>query len=92
MSSLSLTNYHIGTSLNTYYNDINVFTPNDNKWLQTFSDNTNDSSTGVSAGLIAGVTIAGVVLLCIILFLLWRFQSYLRWLVVRIHHDIWKPR
>ncbi|CDS11467.1 hypothetical protein LRAMOSA03730 [Lichtheimia ramosa] len=81
-----------GTSLNTYYNDINVFTPNDNKWLQTFSDNTNDSSTGVSAGLIAGVTIAGVVLLCIILFLLWRFQSYLRWLVVRIHHDIWKPR
>lgn len=28
----------------------------------------------------------------IILFLLWKFQSYVRWLVVRIHNDIWKPR
>ncbi|KAG0844286.1 hypothetical protein G6F18_002012 [Rhizopus arrhizus] len=43
-------------------------------------------------GLIAGVTVAGIVLLLIILFLIWKFQSYLRWLVVRIHNDIWKPR
>lgn len=24
--------------------------------------------------------------------MLWKFQSYIRWLVVRIHNDIWKPR
>jgi hypothetical protein len=28
----------------------------------------------------------------VILFLLWKFQSYFRWLVTRIHNDVWKPR
>lgn len=61
-------------------------------WLQQFGESSSGSSSGVSKGLIAGVTVAGVVLLLIILFLLWKFQSYVRWLVVRIHNDIWKPR
>ncbi|KAI9258033.1 hypothetical protein BDA99DRAFT_561472 [Phascolomyces articulosus] len=81
-----------GAALNTYYNDINVYSLADSKWLQSFDDNEDGSGSGVSAGLIAGVTIAAVVLVAIILFLLWRFQSYIRWLFTRIHHDIWKPR
>ncbi|KAI9497965.1 hypothetical protein BDB00DRAFT_755847 [Zychaea mexicana] len=81
-----------GAALNTQYNDINVYSLSDSEWLQSFTDDDSDSGSGVSAGLIAGVTIAGVVLLAIILFLLWRFQSYVRWLAARIHHDIWKPR
>ncbi|KAI9321079.1 hypothetical protein BX666DRAFT_1914183 [Dichotomocladium elegans] len=82
-----------GSALNTYYNDINTFSLSSSSWLQSFDDSeSSSSSSGASAGLIAGVTIAGVALLCIILFLLWRFQSYFRWFVVRIHHDIWKPR
>ncbi|KAI7848065.1 hypothetical protein BDC45DRAFT_524491 [Circinella umbellata] len=81
-----------GSALNTYYNDINTYSLTDGAWLQSFDESDKDSSSGVSAGLIAGVTIAAVVLLAIILFLLWRFQSYIRWLFTRIHHDIWKPR
>jgi hypothetical protein len=60
--------------------------------LQSFDASTSSGDGSVSAGLIAGVTVAAVVLLVIILFLLWKFQSYIRWLVVRIHNDIWKPR
>ncbi|KAI7875341.1 galactose oxidase [Lichtheimia hyalospora FSU 10163] len=84
--------FAFGSALNTQYNDLNVFNLADSKWLQSFDESDNDSGSGVSGGLIAGVTIAAVVLLCIILFLLWRFQSYIRWLALRIHHDIWKPR
>ncbi|RCH94210.1 hypothetical protein CU097_006673 [Rhizopus azygosporus] len=80
-----------GGALNNFYNDINVFDFNQGSWLQSFnSSGSGDNS--VSKGLIAGVTVAAVILLIIILFLLWKFQSYLRWLIVRIHNDIWKPR
>ncbi|KAI9319235.1 hypothetical protein BX666DRAFT_1924266 [Dichotomocladium elegans] len=81
-----------GEALNTYYNDINVFSLSKSQWLQSFEDVSSDSGSSVSAGLIAGVTIAGVVFLLICLFLLWRFQSYIRWFLTRLHHDIWKPR
>ncbi|KAG0175531.1 Acyl-CoA-binding domain-containing protein 5 [Apophysomyces sp. BC1015] len=80
-----------GAALNTYYNDINVIDLDTYSWLQSFNA-PNQSSGGVSAGLIAGVTVAAVVLAAIILFLLWRFWAYVRWLVSRIHADIWKPR
>lgn len=81
-----------GSSSNAYYNDINTFDLTGSAWLQSFSDSGNSGDGSVSKGLIAGVTVAAVVLLVIILFLLWKFQSYIRWLVVRIHNDIWKPR
>lgn len=42
--------------------------------------------------MIVGVTIACVIILVIILFLLWRFQGYVRWFLKRVHRDIWKPR
>ncbi|KAI7870257.1 hypothetical protein BDF14DRAFT_1776492 [Spinellus fusiger] len=80
-----------GEALNTNYNDINVFDPTSVSWLQSYSA-VNSSTGSVSTGVIAGVTVAGVVLLAILLFLLWRFQSYVRWLFRRIHSDIWKPR
>ncbi|KAF1797131.1 hypothetical protein FB192DRAFT_1347341 [Mucor lusitanicus] len=81
-----------GSSSNSYYNDINTFDLTASSWLQSFDESSNNGDGSVSKGLIAGVTVAAVVLLVIILFLLWKFQSYIRWLVVRIHNDIWKPR
>ncbi|KAI9495036.1 hypothetical protein BDB00DRAFT_266955 [Zychaea mexicana] len=81
-----------GASLNMQYNDINVLSLDSGKWLQTFEPEESEESSGLSAGVIAGICIAAVVLLLIILFLLWRFQSYVRWLVTRLHGDIWRPR
>lgn len=81
-----------GSALNTYYNDINVLDISTNQWLQTFAPADENSSSGLSAGIIAGVTIASIVLLVIILFLLWKFQGYIRWFFKRLHRDIWKPR
>ncbi|KAI8138865.1 hypothetical protein BJV82DRAFT_629048 [Fennellomyces sp. T-0311] len=81
-----------GGSLNVLYNDVNVLSLEDGSWLQTFERQEVEESSGLSAGVIAGITIAAVVLLIIILFLLWRFKSYVRWLVTRLHGDIWRPR
>ncbi|KAL9543139.1 hypothetical protein MBANPS3_008258 [Mucor bainieri] len=82
-----------GSALNTYYNDINVLNLESNAWLQTFEPTKDDeANSGLSGGVIAGVTIACVALVAIIVFLIWRFQGYVRWLVKRIHRDIWKPR
>ncbi|KAG2214245.1 hypothetical protein INT47_000801 [Mucor saturninus] len=81
-----------GSSSNSYYNDINTYDLQSGAWLQSFSESSSSGDGSVSKGLIAGVTVAAVVLLVIILFLLWKFQSYIRWLVTRIHNDIWKPR
>ncbi|KAG2214010.1 hypothetical protein INT47_001281 [Mucor saturninus] len=81
-----------GTSQNAYYNDINVYDITGNKWLQSFTPSEESYSSGLSGGIIAGVTVACVVLLVIILFLLWKFQSYVRWVFNRLHRDIWKPR
>ncbi|PHZ17864.1 galactose oxidase [Rhizopus microsporus ATCC 52813] len=80
-----------GEALNTYINDINVWEIDSGAWLQNFQAQTVPGSS-VSAGLIAGVTVACVVVVIILLFLLWKFQSYVRWLIKRIHRDIWKPR
>lgn len=80
-----------GSGLNTYYNDINVMDMSTNKWIQSFTP-TEEANSGVSAGIIAGVTVACVALLIIILFLLWKFQGYVRWFFKRVHRDIWKPR
>lgn len=82
----------VGESLNMYYNDINVWSLDEAKWIQTFDDTAESNESGLTAAVIAGITIAAVVLLLIILFLLWRFQRYIRWLIVRIHNDIWQPR
>ncbi|OBZ81212.1 hypothetical protein A0J61_10739, partial [Choanephora cucurbitarum] len=81
-----------GSGYNTYYNDINVLNLNTMSWLQSFDSSTGSGSSGLSGGAIAGISIACVVVLVIILFLLWKFQKYARWLVQRIHRDIWKPR
>lgn len=87
-----LTCLYLGSSLNSYYNDINVYDISTNSWLQSFSSSDESYSSGLSGGIIAGVTIACIVLLVIILFLLWKFQSYVRWFFNRLHRDIWKPR
>ncbi|CAO3589874.1 unnamed protein product [Absidia cylindrospora] len=84
--------FAFGSALNVQYNDINVMDVAGTSWLQSFSAEDESSSSGLSTGVIVGVTIACVVLLVIILFLLWKFQAYIRFLVTRIHSDIWKPR
>ncbi|KAH8555087.1 hypothetical protein BGW37DRAFT_419527 [Umbelopsis sp. PMI_123] len=83
-----------GSAGNIKYNDINLFNLDlsNPQWLNSASDTGNDSSSGVSTGVIVGVAIAGAVVVLIILFLLWKFQRYIRFLVTRIHSDIWKPR
>ena len=70
---------------------MNVLNIQTNKWLQSFTPVTSPDS-GISAGIIAGVTIACIALVVIILFLLWKFQGYIRWFFKRLHRDIWKPR
>ncbi|CAO3591693.1 unnamed protein product [Absidia cylindrospora] len=84
--------FAFGSALNVQYNDINVMDVASSSWLQSFSNTEDSGSSGLSTGVIVGVTIACVVLLVIILFVLWKFQAYIRFLVTRIHSDIWKPR
>ncbi|KAI7868837.1 hypothetical protein BDF14DRAFT_1788236 [Spinellus fusiger] len=81
-----------GSALNTYYSDINLLDMDEMSWLQSFSETRETSYAGLSSGVIAGVTIAAIVLAVIILFLVWRFWSYVRWLIEKVHKDIWKPR
>ncbi|CAO3628351.1 unnamed protein product [Cunninghamella blakesleeana] len=97
-SSAILDGKHItfafGSTVSTFYNDINVLDMSNNNWILQFDGSTEsgNSSSGLSGGVIAGITIACVVLALIILFVLWKFQKYIRFLVTRIHNDIWKPR
>ncbi|KAI9285708.1 hypothetical protein BC943DRAFT_277566 [Umbelopsis sp. AD052] len=83
-----------GSAGNIKYNDINLFNldMSNPQWIDSASDTDNDSSSGVSTGVIVGVAVAGGVVVLIILFLLWKFQRYIRFMVTRIHSDIWKPR
>ncbi|GAB5594037.1 hypothetical protein Unana1_08937 [Umbelopsis nana] len=83
-----------GSAGNIKYNDINLFNLDlsNPQWLNSASDSGADSSSGVSTGVIVGVAVAGAIVILILLFLLWKFQKYLRFLVTRIHADIWKPR
>lgn len=63
-----------------------------NNWIHDFDGQSDSGSSGLSTGVIVGVSIACVVLAVIIIFALWKFQKYIRFLIVRIHNDIWKPR
>ncbi|KAI8059101.1 hypothetical protein BC940DRAFT_314410 [Gongronella butleri] len=86
--------FAMGEALGTYYNDINVLDTSDYTWLQSFDGTTGsgNSTSGLSTGVIVGVAIACVALLVIALFCLWKFGRYIKFLVTRIHHDIWRPR
>ncbi|KAI8582373.1 hypothetical protein K450DRAFT_228657 [Umbelopsis ramanniana AG] len=83
-----------GSAGNIKYNDINLFNLDlsNPQWIDSASDTDDNSSSGVSTGVIVGVAVAGGVVVLIILFLLWKFQRYIRFMVTRIHSDIWKPR
>jgi hypothetical protein len=83
-----------GSAGNVKYNDINLFNLDlsNPQWIDSASESDGESSSGVSTGVIIGVAVAGGILVLIILFLLWKFQKYIRFLVTRIHADIWKPR
>lgn len=81
-----------GTSLNTYYNDVNVFNISASKWIQSFETiEEEDSHTGLSAGAIAGITI-GCVAFVIIIILLLKFFGCIRRFITRFRHTIWKRR
>ncbi|KAG2203124.1 hypothetical protein INT47_004931 [Mucor saturninus] len=80
-----------GASRNLFFNDINVYDITRNKWLQSFApeDNYGFQLTG---GAIAGITVACIVLLVIILVLTRTFQRWIRWIARGLHSSIWKPR
>lgn len=82
-----------GTSLNTYYNDVNVFNISASKWIQSFETIEEEDShhTGLSAGAIAGITI-GCVAFVIIIILLLKFFGCIRRFITRFRHTIWKRR
>ncbi|KAI9495623.1 hypothetical protein BDB00DRAFT_812680 [Zychaea mexicana] len=50
------------------------------------------TSESVSRGIIAAVVIVSVLAAAMLVFLAWRFRHRLRWLIIRIHSDIWSPR
>jgi Na+/H+-translocating membrane pyrophosphatase len=76
-----------------YFNDINVLNIDTSAWLQTFGPAIEKSlRTSLSAGAIAGISVACVALSLILVFLIWKFQGYIRWFAKRVHRDIWKPR
>ncbi|KAI8987259.1 hypothetical protein BDF20DRAFT_849116 [Mycotypha africana] len=81
-----------GSSLNSYYNDVNVFDIEKKAWLQSFEPQVRERHRKLSGGVIAGIVIACVVLAVIFIFLIWRFQGFFGWLIKRIHRDIWQPR
>lgn len=81
-----------GSSGQHLYNDINALDTQTFSWVRSFTGDSDSYSFGLSTGVIVGVSIACVVLFIIICFLLWRFSRYVRWLLTRIHSDIWKPR
>ncbi|KAI7873938.1 uncharacterized protein EV154DRAFT_430556 [Mucor mucedo] len=80
-----------GIAQSIFFNDVNVYDIAGNKWIQSFNSNDNHRS-GLSGGIIAGITVACFVLVVIILFLLWKFQRFIRWALCRLHRNIWKPR
>ncbi|KAI9359780.1 hypothetical protein BD770DRAFT_319403 [Pilaira anomala] len=81
-----------GATMWGYYNDINVLDIQTNSWIQSFTTAEESTGLNLSAGEIAGITIASIVLLVIILLLLWKLQGYIRRFFKRIYHYIWKPR
>ncbi|KAI9302309.1 hypothetical protein BJ944DRAFT_242482 [Cunninghamella echinulata] len=84
--------FAFGSTASTYYNDLNLLEMSSNNWIHDFDGQSDSGSSGLSTGVIVGVSIACVVLAVIIIFVLWKFQKYIRFLIVRIHNDIWKPR
>ncbi|KAJ2964831.1 hypothetical protein NQZ79_g247 [Umbelopsis isabellina] len=83
-----------GSAGNIKYNDINLFNLDltNPQWLDSSADAEGGSSSGLSTGVIVGVAVACAVVVAILLFVIWKFQRYIRFLVTRIHADIWKPR
>ncbi|CAO3590366.1 unnamed protein product [Absidia cylindrospora] len=81
-----------GASSDHFYNDLNALDTHTYSWVRSFTSDDNSYSFGLSTGVIVGVSITCVVLFIIICLLAWRFGRYIRWLITRIHSDIWKPR
>ncbi|KAG1467225.1 hypothetical protein G6F56_004526 [Rhizopus delemar] len=80
-----------GEGKGIYYNDVNVISINTWSWLQAFRT-TNTSGSFLSGSVIAGIVVACVFAGIILLFMLWRFQTNILRLLMRIYKSIWKPR
>ncbi|KAG0187212.1 hypothetical protein DFQ28_006712 [Apophysomyces sp. BC1034] len=87
-----------GIAGSLYLNDINVLKipqTSDDKWAwvtSIFEAENPGLLGGLSGGAIAGIVVGSIVLASIIILCLWRFWTYIRWLIIRIHKDIWQPR
>jgi hypothetical protein len=79
-----------GQGLDGYYGDINVYDTSANSWLMSFTPAATD--TGISGGVIAGVTIVCFIVLVCLILLIWKFKRYIQLFFKKVHDDIWKPR
>lgn len=80
------------------FNDINVLSiptvPGQSpQWVTTYYQGLLTDDTGsVDGGRIAGIVI-GVLLATLLLGLIvWRFGRYIRFVILNLHYDIWRPR
>ncbi|KAI9312370.1 hypothetical protein BX666DRAFT_1986808 [Dichotomocladium elegans] len=82
-----------GTHVDQRYHDINVLDLDHFTWLQSYDPNQfTTPSSKLSGEVIAGIVVASIAFVSLALFLIWRFRAYLRWLITRIHQDLWRPR
>ncbi|ORX53646.1 galactose oxidase [Hesseltinella vesiculosa] len=84
--------YVMGEAMDNYYNDINVLDTSGYNWLQSFSGTNGGNGSSLSTGAIVGVAVGCAVVVAIVGFLLYRFWGFFKFLVMRIHSDIWSPR
>ncbi|KAI8076916.1 uncharacterized protein BX664DRAFT_287828 [Halteromyces radiatus] len=82
----------IGGAGSILYNDINALDTFTDSWLQSFTDSGSTNWYGLSTGVIIGVSVVCAFILIIICILLWKFGHHIKWIIYRIHSDIWKPR
>ncbi|KAI8069660.1 hypothetical protein BC940DRAFT_332183 [Gongronella butleri] len=83
---------------NIYLNDFNVLQLNSAnsgpQWLETFDQSTLDNAggSGLTPGQMAAVIVCVLIGMLLIGLFFWRFGKYVKFILLNLHHDIWRPR
>lgn len=90
-----------------YWNDVNLlhlpsadssgnYDLSQLRWVQNTTtgqiSEDQQTSNSIAKGVIAAIVIVCVFAVAMALFLIWRFRHRVRRIVIRVHHDFWKPR